>query len=422
MYLWKEEQSMATKKETYKRLGDYIELVNIRNSDLKDIPLMGLSINKVFIPSIANTIGTNMANYKVIKRNQFAYGPVTSRNGDKITIALFKDYDEALISQAYLPFEIVDADQLLPDYLMMWFSRPEFDRYARFNSHGSARETFDWSEMCDVELPIPPIEEQEKIVAEYQAIENKIKVNEQICEKLEATAQAIYKEWFVEFNFPDENGKPYKDNGGKMVWNEELEKEVPEGWEAKLISEVCEITSSKRIFQNEYRTHGVPFYRGKEITQKKNNIMISEPIFISVNRYNEIVNSYGKINVGDILMTAVGTIGSTYMVQSNDRFYFKDGNVIWFKDFIKNGLNYYIYDFMQSSLFFDFIKEITIGSTQNAITITTFGNYLLVLPNKKILEKYADISKAIWKTIEAKNKEIIKLTELKSLLLTRMVK
>ena len=109
-------------RENYKRLGDYIEQVNIRNRDLKDIPLMGLSIEKVFIPSIANTIGTNMANYKVIMKNQFAYGPVTSRNGDKITIALFKDYEEALISQAYIPFEIVKTDELLPDYLMMWFS------------------------------------------------------------------------------------------------------------------------------------------------------------------------------------------------------------------------------------------------------------------------------------------------------------
>ena len=223
-------------RKTYKRLGNYIELVNVRNSDLKDIPLVGLSINKVFIPSIANTIGTNMANYKVIKRNQFAYGPVTSRNGEKITIALFKDYDEALISQAYLPFEIIKPDELLPEYLMMWFSRPEFDRYARYKSHGSARETFDWAEMCEVELPVPSIEKQQKIVSEYQTIENKIKVNEQICEKLEATAQAIYREWFVEFNFPDENGKPYKDNCGKMVWNEELEKDVPEVWKVGSLS------------------------------------------------------------------------------------------------------------------------------------------------------------------------------------------
>ena len=183
---------------SYKRLGDYIQQVNVRNSDLEDLPLMGLSITKEFIPSIANTIGTDMSTYRIIERNQFAYGPVTSRNGDKITIALFDAYDKALISQAYVPFKVKDTNELNPEYLMMWFRRQEFDRYARFKSHGSAREIFDWKEMCEVELPVPPIEKQREIVSQYQAVTNKIKVNEQICEKLEATAQAIYKEWFVD--------------------------------------------------------------------------------------------------------------------------------------------------------------------------------------------------------------------------------
>lgn len=216
-------------KNNYKRLGDFIQRVDVRNTENEDLPLMGLSIEKKFIPSVANTIGTDMRTYRVIKSNHFAYGPVTSRNGEKITIALFSDYDRALISQAYVPFEIIDNNLLEPQYLMMWFRRPEFDRYARFKSHGSARETFDWDEMCDVELPVPTIEKQREIVQEYQVVEKRIALNEQLIAKLEETAQAVYREWFVEFEFPDENGKPYKSNGGKMVWNEELEKDVPEG-------------------------------------------------------------------------------------------------------------------------------------------------------------------------------------------------
>ena len=136
-------------KSNYKRLGNYIQLVDKRNQDLRDLPLMGLSISKKFIPSIANTIGTDMSTYRIIKRNHFAYGPVTSRNGEKITIALFDDYDEALISQAYIPFEVSDTNRLMPEYLIMWFRRPEFDRYARFMSHGSAREIFAWEDMCN---------------------------------------------------------------------------------------------------------------------------------------------------------------------------------------------------------------------------------------------------------------------------------
>lgn len=217
-------------QKNYKRLGEYIQLVVGRNNDLDDLPLVGLSIQKKFIPSIANTIGTDMSTYRIIERNQFAYGPVTSRNGDKITIALFTDYDKALISQAYIPFEVKNTNELDPEYLMMWFRRPEFDRYARFKSHGSAREIFDWEEMCNTLLPIPHITKQREIVKEYNVIQNRIALNQQLIQKLEETAQAVYREWFVEFEFPDLNGKPYKSNGGEMVWNEELGKEIPKGW------------------------------------------------------------------------------------------------------------------------------------------------------------------------------------------------
>jgi very-short-patch-repair endonuclease/restriction endonuclease S subunit len=189
-------------KTDYKLLGNYIQPVVGRNNDLGDLPLVGLSIQKKFIPSIANTIGTDMTTYRIIKRNQFAYGPVTSRNGEKITIALFEDYDEALISQAYIPFEVKDKETLLPEYLMMWFRRPEFDRYARFMSHGSAREIFAWEDMCNVLLPVPSIETQRKIVAEYKTVEDRINLNNKLIQKLEETAQAIYREWFVEFEFP----------------------------------------------------------------------------------------------------------------------------------------------------------------------------------------------------------------------------
>jgi len=106
-------------KSTYKPLGNFIQEVNNRDRSVSVDLLLGVSIQKKFIPSIANTIGTDMSTYKIVKRNQFAYGPVTSRNGDKISIALLEDYDEAIVSQAYLPFEVKDTNELLPEYLMM---------------------------------------------------------------------------------------------------------------------------------------------------------------------------------------------------------------------------------------------------------------------------------------------------------------
>ena len=184
-------------KSNYKRLGDYIRKVDVRNKDEKVTRLLGVSIDKKFIESIANTIGTDMSVYKIVKRGQFAYGPVTSRNGDKVSIALLTE-EECIISSSYTVFEVIDTKKLLPEYLNLWFKRPEFDRYARFHSHGSAREIFDWEEMCNVELPVPPIEEQEKIVDAYQKIEKRIELKKKINDNLETQAYATYQDWFID--------------------------------------------------------------------------------------------------------------------------------------------------------------------------------------------------------------------------------
>ena len=118
-----------------KRLGNYIRQVDVRNTDLAVNDLQGLKLDKTFFPSIANTIGTDLSKYKIVESPQFAYVPVTSRNGDKITIALYSGKEKAIVSQAYTVFEIEDQSTLLPAYLMLWFKRPEFDRFARFKSH-----------------------------------------------------------------------------------------------------------------------------------------------------------------------------------------------------------------------------------------------------------------------------------------------
>jgi type I restriction enzyme S subunit len=170
---------------SYKRLGDYIQLVDKRNKDLAVTNLLGVSIQKKFIPSIANITGTDMSVYRKIKKNQFAFSPVTSRNGEKITVALLKEVDEAILSPAYQVFEAKDKNRLIPEYLFIWFNRSEFDRYARFNSWGSARETFNWDDMCDVKLPIPDIEEQRKYIALYKGLLNNQKVYENSLDDLQ---------------------------------------------------------------------------------------------------------------------------------------------------------------------------------------------------------------------------------------------
>lgn len=183
-------------KSNYKQLGQFIRQVDVRNASGKEENLLGVSVQKTFIPSIANTVGTDFTKYKVVRRGQFTYIPDTSRRGDKIGIALLSDCDEGLVSNVYTTFEVIDKNELLPEYLMLWFSRPEFDRYARFKSHGSVREVMDWDEMCKVQLPVPPISVQRDIVKAYQTITNRIALKQQVNDNLEAVLAASHSKMF----------------------------------------------------------------------------------------------------------------------------------------------------------------------------------------------------------------------------------
>ena len=173
-----------------RKLGGYIREIDRRNTENRQDNLLGLSVTKRFIPSIANTVGTDFRKYKIVEKGQFAYIPDTSRRGDKIAIALLEDWDSGLVSNVYTVFEVV-GEGLLPKYLELWFRRPEFDRYARFKSHGSVREIFDWGQLRDVELPVPSIAEQQRIVDSFNAIERRIDSLQQLNDKLAAMVSMI---------------------------------------------------------------------------------------------------------------------------------------------------------------------------------------------------------------------------------------
>ena len=404
-------------RKNYQPIGNFIQRVEHRNTDLKVTNLLGLSMTKEFRETTSNIVGTDMSVYRVMSKYQFACDFMSPIRVNKLPVVLKLDDKPNLVSPAYPVFEIKDKKELDPEYLMMWFRRSEFDRYATFKCDAAIRGGYDWEALCETLIPVPSPSKQKEIVKEYNTIVNRINLHKQLIQKLEETAQAIYKQWFVDFEFPGENGLPYKSNGGEMVESELGE--IPKGWEWKEISSICEITSSKRVFEYEYKNEGIPFYRGKEITLKKAGEVISEPIYISNERYTDIVKSFSKPNEGDILMTAVGTIGSTYMVQVEE-FYFKDGNVVWFKNFYQEGGNYFLYDFMQSDMFDSLIDEITIGSTQNAITITTFGQQKIVFPNENVLKLYLKFSVKLNKAISIKKQQLVAMNSLKDLLLSKL--
>lgn len=167
------------KKENPKLLGGYIEQADERNSDLQISFIQGVSTAKVLIETKANTNGVNLSNYKVVRTGEFVYVADTSRRGDKIALAM-NSAQPCIVSAIYTVFRVSKTKELLPEYLYLWFSRTEFDRYARFHSWGSARETFDWEDMCNVKLPIPDIKVQEAIVTIFHTLETRKRINEQL--------------------------------------------------------------------------------------------------------------------------------------------------------------------------------------------------------------------------------------------------
>lgn len=181
----------------YKKLGDIVELIDERNKDGKVQNLIGVSIDKCFIKSVANTIGTDLTKYQVIRKNDFACSLMQVSRDGKIPIACLKDYDEAIMSPAYYIFRIKNTEEILPDYMAMWFMRPEFDREASYIAVGGVRGSMPWEDFCDMKLPVPDIKEQQKIVDTYNAITNRIQIKQKINENLEKQTQLMFDELFM---------------------------------------------------------------------------------------------------------------------------------------------------------------------------------------------------------------------------------
>lgn len=398
-------------KSSYQRLGPYIQEVVVKNTNRRVDLLLGVSITKEFIPSIANTIGTDMSKYKVVRRGQFAYGPVTSRNGEKISIALL-DQEKCIISTSYTVFEIIDHDKLLPEYLMMWFRRPEFDRYARYMSHGSVRELFGWKEMCDVKLPIPDIEKQREIVKEYRTIVDRIALNEKLNQKLEETAQAIYKHWFVDFEFPitadyaaaigkpELEGKPYKSSGGEMVWNDELDQEIPAGWSDVRLDEFAQIKAGgdrpALVSENQTNNCEIPIYGNSTVDEGlygfTNESKITEKC-ITVSARGAIIG-YTVLR----LMPFVPIVRLIVVIPNNEK---------------QLG---YLYECIKGFRFHDE------ASAQGQLTAPEISSFKILKPRSDLLERYQQISEHTVQNMDAIKKEGHQLSELKMILLSKMTK
>ena len=364
-------------KEGYRLLGDFIQPVDERNRDLKVDYLLGVSISKQFIPSIANIVGTDLSSYKIVRTGQFAYGPVTSRNGEKISIALLQDKD-CIISSSYTVFEVTDNERLDPEYLMLWFSRPEFDRYTRYMSHGSVREIFDWDELCKVELPVPSIEKQRSIVKAYNTITDRIELKRKINDNLAAQMRAYFKEYTA--NSASITGK-LKDYSVMQYGYTETATTEPVGPKFLRITDIA---------QNYIDWNGVPYCPISEENHEK--YVLSE---------------------GDVVVARTGaTVGYAKMVGRNIPDSVFASFLVRIRP-IDDEYRYYFGLAITSAEFLNFVQTNAGGSAQPQANPPLLGEFELSIPNKQSLPEFNTKISSFLGVIESNETEISKLHEVK---------
>ncbi|HCY43388.1 MAG TPA: hypothetical protein DHV48_18975 [Prolixibacteraceae bacterium] len=406
-------------KANYKRIGEYIQLVDERNSGLKVKQLLGLSISKQFIPSVANIIGTDMENYKIIRKNQFACSTMQVRRDKKMPVALLQEVDQAIISQAYPIFEVKDETRLLPEYLMMWFKRSEFDREACFNAVGGVRGSLEWEDFTDMQLPIPSITKQREIIKEYHTIVNRIKLNQQLIQKLEETAQAIYKQWFVDFEFPDENGLPYKSNGGEM---EESELgEIPKGWEIKSLKSICSKIgsgSTPKGGKESYHKTGISLVRSMNVYDF---VFSSDDLAFLDDEQAKALDGV-SLKKQDILLNITGVSVARCCIVPG---FILPARVNQHVMIIRPRAEYHLSNYLLCLLCYSDNKAKLLGisqsgSTREAITKEEVDGFKIVKPNESIARSFDEKVSKILTKIEIKILNNNKLNEIQNLLLSKL--
>ena len=379
---------------TYKRLGDYIREVNVRNKDLKVTDPMGINIEKYFMPSVANVIGTDLSTYKLVSNMQFACNLMHVGRDEKIPMAMHKGEQPIIVSPAYFVFENSKPAELLSDYLMMWFRRPEFDRNAWFYTDADVRGGMAKDALLEMILPVPPIDRQREIVEEYETLSHRIRLNKQMIENLEATAQALYRKTFVD-NIDKEN--------------------LPDGWRMGTIRDFGEVITGKTPSSENPEDFGekMPFVTPGDFANYR-KFAISAERYLSIVGINRLK---GKVLAkGTVIVTCIGSDMGKVAIASEECITNQQMNSI----VVKNG-DYSDYLFYALSSMTKELKSMALGSsTMPLLNKSDFEKINIAIPSNDLLMKFSQIVSIENNIILQKLKENSKLTELQSLLLAKM--
>lgn len=419
-------------KSHYKRIGDYVTQIKLKNTDGVISLLRGISINKHFMPSVANIIGTDLSKYRVVKKNQFAFNPMHVGRDEVLPISMLENNSPVIVSPAYIVFKIKNEEVLLPEYMMMWCKRSEFDRNAWFMTDSSVRGGFSWADFCDMGIPIPSIEKQHEIVREYNIVNDRILLNEQLTKALEDTAQTIYKKWFIDFDFPiskhyaksinklELEGLPYKSCGGEMRYCENLLKEIPVGSLVSTLGDVCAlITDGKHGNCEDYLNSSYYFISVKDIQNGAINYSDARQIIRSD---FEETHRRTAFSAGDILFTNTGSIGRMVILEDDPITYRTtcQKSVAILKPSHEKIDTYFLYSFLKNSVVE--LQELAGGTSQANLLLGDMRSFLILIPEKEYRLLFSNSVKKIFIHFHLLNKEQIQLQKLKNIILQKMSK
>lgn len=382
-------------KSNYDILGNHIRLIDTRNTDSVTDRVLGINIDKFFMPSVANVIGTDLSKYKLITKGKFACNPMHVGRDERLPVALYEEDDPAIVSPAYFMFEIIDENVLDENYLMMWFRRPEFDRICWLHTDGSVRGGITWDDICRLELPVPAIEEQREIVRSYKAISERIALKNQINDNLANTEQAILVETI---------GRNQTEPTvlGDLV-------DFIDGDRGKNYPTFDEFTSTGYcLFLNasNVTSTGFNFDTCMFITEEKDRLM-----------------NKGHLSPYDIVLTSRGTLGNVALYDKHIKYEnvrINSGMLI-IRPKSKELSPYFIYALLKSSYMKAAIERFKSGSAQPQLPIKDLQKITFEIPqSNSVLSALDQQFLAIEESISVNNKEIDRLKELSGVLLAEL--
>ena len=344
-----------------------------------------------FDKNIANN--ENINNYYLVNRFDFIYNPRCSIEAPFGPINMYEDIEIGIVSPLYLCFNI--NEKINPYFLKWYYKSSKWYKYIYYNSNQGARhdrQSIQDDVFFNMNIILPSLEEQTKIANFLSLIDRKIELQEKLVENLK-----LYKKGLL-----------------KKVFSNNL------GWKTAKLSKYFDITSSKRVFQSEWTTNGIPFYRAREIVKLVNNNYIDNELFISKSMYDEYSKKYGKIQKNDLLITGVGTIGICYLVKETDEFYFKDGNLIWLKPKNNNINSKFVKYLFQSNYIINQINNFGNGTTVATYTIDNANETKIFIPSIEEQNRIANLFTSLDKKIELETKKLQDLKTYKKGLLQQM--